>query len=350
MTDTATTHHQALGRYGERSPPTTWSPRAWWCSTATGGATRASSTWSSGRADAGGVRGEDPHHLDHGTPHEAVTDAKLERLRRLARRWVEARGVQPAGDPGRPRRRAAPAPGQGPRGARAGDRLMSVATTPTIALDGAVGHLVDVQADVSPGQAGLTMVGRCDVSLNQAPSPLPDGGPQHQPPVAHQQAGHDPALAVRPAQARHPLRPRDRPGRAQGRPPAAHRRARGVGVHRRAHPRRQPPVGARRAADDAGRGRAGDPPGLRARAAGARGGPGPRHRGARRPVAGPGPRRAHAARRCPRRRPSPPCPAASCSRGGASSGSTRSTWSTCSAWPTPASPRRWRPPVATTCC
>jgi magnesium chelatase family protein len=47
---------------------------------------------------------------------------------------------------------------------------MSVATTPTIALDGAVGHLVDVQADVSPGQAGLTMVGRCDVSLHQAPS------------------------------------------------------------------------------------------------------------------------------------------------------------------------------------
>ncbi|QZY28119.1 YifB family Mg chelatase-like AAA ATPase [Nocardioides coralli] len=45
---------------------------------------------------------------------------------------------------------------------------MPVASTPTIALDGAVGHLVDVQADVSPGQAGLTMVGRCDVSLNQA--------------------------------------------------------------------------------------------------------------------------------------------------------------------------------------
>ncbi len=46
---------------------------------------------------------------------------------------------------------------------------MPVASTPTIALDGAVGHLVDVQADVSPGQAGLTLVGRCDVSLHQAP-------------------------------------------------------------------------------------------------------------------------------------------------------------------------------------
>ncbi|QBR94087.1 YifB family Mg chelatase-like AAA ATPase [Nocardioides euryhalodurans] len=46
---------------------------------------------------------------------------------------------------------------------------MPVASTPSIALDGAIGHLVDIQADVSPGQAGLTMVGRCDVSLHQAP-------------------------------------------------------------------------------------------------------------------------------------------------------------------------------------
>jgi len=46
---------------------------------------------------------------------------------------------------------------------------MPIASTPSIALDGASGHLVDVQADVSPGQAGLTMVGRADVSLNEAP-------------------------------------------------------------------------------------------------------------------------------------------------------------------------------------
>jgi magnesium chelatase family protein len=46
---------------------------------------------------------------------------------------------------------------------------MAVASTPSIALDGAVGHLVDVQADVSQGQAGLTLVGRADVSLNEAP-------------------------------------------------------------------------------------------------------------------------------------------------------------------------------------
>jgi magnesium chelatase family protein len=46
---------------------------------------------------------------------------------------------------------------------------MPIASTPSIALDGAIGHLVDVQVDVSPGQAGLTMVGRADVSLNEAP-------------------------------------------------------------------------------------------------------------------------------------------------------------------------------------
>ena len=46
---------------------------------------------------------------------------------------------------------------------------MPVASTPTIALDGTVGHLVDVQADVSQGQPGLVMVGRSDVSLNEAP-------------------------------------------------------------------------------------------------------------------------------------------------------------------------------------
>jgi putative endonuclease len=33
--------------------------------------------------------------LDCGTPHEAVDDAKLERLRRLAGRWAEAHGVAP---------------------------------------------------------------------------------------------------------------------------------------------------------------------------------------------------------------------------------------------------------------
>ncbi len=45
---------------------------------------------------------------------------------------------------------------------------MAVATAQTIALQGASGHLIDVQADVSPGVVGTTLVGRPDVSLNEA--------------------------------------------------------------------------------------------------------------------------------------------------------------------------------------
>ncbi len=45
---------------------------------------------------------------------------------------------------------------------------MPVASTRTISLQGTVGHLIDVQADVSPGTVGTTMVGRPDVTLNEA--------------------------------------------------------------------------------------------------------------------------------------------------------------------------------------
>ena len=33
--------------------------------------------------------------LDHGSPHEAITDGKLRRLQRLGRRWAEAHHVSP---------------------------------------------------------------------------------------------------------------------------------------------------------------------------------------------------------------------------------------------------------------
>lgn len=33
--------------------------------------------------------------LEHGSPHEAVTDDKLGRLQRLAWRWADAHGIQP---------------------------------------------------------------------------------------------------------------------------------------------------------------------------------------------------------------------------------------------------------------
>lgn len=45
---------------------------------------------------------------------------------------------------------------------------MPFATARTVSLRGALGHLIDVQSDVSPGQVGTTMVGRPDASLYEA--------------------------------------------------------------------------------------------------------------------------------------------------------------------------------------
>ncbi|MEZ0578875.1 YifB family Mg chelatase-like AAA ATPase [Nocardioides sp. MH1] len=44
---------------------------------------------------------------------------------------------------------------------------MTFATARTVALNGALGHLIDVQVDVSAGQAGVTMVGRGDAALRE---------------------------------------------------------------------------------------------------------------------------------------------------------------------------------------
>lgn len=45
---------------------------------------------------------------------------------------------------------------------------MAVATTRTIALQGATGHLIDVQVDVSPGMVATIMVGRPDAAISEA--------------------------------------------------------------------------------------------------------------------------------------------------------------------------------------
>ena len=45
---------------------------------------------------------------------------------------------------------------------------MALATAHTVALQGALGHLIDVQADVSPGSVGTTLVGRPDAALQEA--------------------------------------------------------------------------------------------------------------------------------------------------------------------------------------
>lgn len=45
---------------------------------------------------------------------------------------------------------------------------MPFATAHTVSLQGALGHLIDVQSDVSPGMVGTTLVGRVDSALNEA--------------------------------------------------------------------------------------------------------------------------------------------------------------------------------------
>lgn len=45
---------------------------------------------------------------------------------------------------------------------------MPVGRARTIVLNGAVGHLIDVQADVSPGIVGVSIVGRPDAALSEA--------------------------------------------------------------------------------------------------------------------------------------------------------------------------------------
>ena len=44
---------------------------------------------------------------------------------------------------------------------------MPVATARTITLQGALGHLIDVQVDVSQGMVGTTLVGRPDAAINE---------------------------------------------------------------------------------------------------------------------------------------------------------------------------------------
>lgn len=96
MTDTEMTHHQALGRYGERLAADHLVAQ---------GMVVLERNWRCDEGELDLVLKDGPAlvacevktrtSLDHGTPHEAITDVKLERLRRLAVRWVEERGVRP---------------------------------------------------------------------------------------------------------------------------------------------------------------------------------------------------------------------------------------------------------------
>ena len=102
---------------------------------------------------------------------------------------------------------------------------------------GALGHLIDVQADVSPGQVGTTLVGRPDASLNEAPRPLPDGDAQHRARLAVHPADHRSCCRRPTCPSAAPTS--TSPSRRRARPPPAARRGRPGRhrVHRRAHPR-----------------------------------------------------------------------------------------------------------------
>ena len=106
--------------------------------------------------------------LDFGSPLEAVTPLKVDRLRRLGGRWLRVHEAHPddiridmVGRAGRrPDGRSRWSTWKGSAdGLRDGtdDRPA-----------GADGHVIDVQVDVSPGVVTTTLVGRVDKSLSEA--------------------------------------------------------------------------------------------------------------------------------------------------------------------------------------
>ena len=215
VTMAETTHHQALGRYGEALAARHLVER---------GMVVLDRNW---RCPLGEidlvlrdgdtlvvceVKTRTSH--DYGSPHEALTAGQARADGPARRRLADgARRDSRGGAPG-PRRGAPPAPGTVPGRARARALLMPFATTHTVSLHGAQGHLIDVQSDVSPGQVGVTLVGRPDTSLNEARDRCRMALLNSRAGLAGDQAHHHPAVAGRPAQERHPLRPGHRGVRA----------------------------------------------------------------------------------------------------------------------------------------
>ena len=96
MTDTTTTHNGALGAYGERVAARHLTEQ---------GMVVLDRNWRCDEGELDLVLKDGPvlvacevktrTSLDHGSPHEAITDEKLGRLQRLAFRWIDAHGVHP---------------------------------------------------------------------------------------------------------------------------------------------------------------------------------------------------------------------------------------------------------------
>ncbi len=112
------------------------------------------------RRRAGGVRGQDPHHR---RVRAAARGGRRGEGRAAAagRRRVAGRSTPPRPAEVRVDLVAVHPAAQGALGGRArpGDRLMPVATAYTTWLQGVTGHLIEVQADVSSGMVGTTVVG-----------------------------------------------------------------------------------------------------------------------------------------------------------------------------------------------
>ena len=153
---------------------------------------------------------------------------------------------------------------------------MSVATAYATWLQGAIGHLIEVQADVSSGVVGTTVVGRADVAINEARErcrmAIVNSGLQwpgskritillSPADLAKRGTHFDLAIAVAVLAAHGKVKAERLPR---------------VAVRGGADAERRAAVGAGRAADGAGGLPPRHPPGVRARAAGARGGDGAR--------------------------------------------------------------------------
>ena len=357
MTTTAA-QRRALGAYGETVAARTWPSRGWCCSTATGGATQGEIDLVLRDGDgAGRVRGQDPHQPDVcGTPHEAVDDAKLDAAA-PAGCGAGARSTAS----GRARRgstwSASSAPRRGPAHGRprAGAGLMPFATAHTrLARTAPLGHLIDVQADVSPGQVATALVGRAGRRAQRGAGPLPDGDHQQRASTGRRPGGSRSC-------SRRPTCPSAAPTSTwRSRSPCSARLRRGP-ARSRSRTRvligeltlvRRPALGARGAADGAGgrasaasrrvfvpepqAGEAAMVPGMRCSGMRSLGQVVAELRGER------GARGAAGRARCR---------AAGCSswrgRGAARRGRPRRP---ARAWPTPATPSRWPPPAVTTCC